>query len=153
MAKGPKLSEREKGEIEAFKRAGKNKTWISKELGRSRKVIRNFLKDTKGYGSKKRKNYTKKLSERDMRKIGRLASNSTKSCNDIKRELELNASKTTVWRAIKVNPYIEHQKKNVAPRLKPFHIEARLAFGKDNMIRDWKLVSFFLSQSPNFAII
>jgi transposase len=49
----------------------------------------------KGYGKRTLRNYKQKLSARGERAIAREASNSTKYINNIKRDLNLNVSKTT----------------------------------------------------------
>src|ERR1700722_6792488 len=124
MGRGKRLNDVEKARIEAYHESGKSQVGIAKNLKKSRHVIKNFLKNPVQYGTKKRKSYKKKLSSRSERQIARLASNSTKSASEIRRELKLDVSDSTVLRSIKKNPHLKHQKMNSAPRLKPHHIDA-----------------------------
>jgi len=142
MPHGIKLSEFEKGQIVAYRSAGKGIRAIAREIQRSDCVVRNFLKNPAKYGQKKRKGRKRKLSKRMERQIGKQASNSSKSVNDIKKELNLEVCKTTVWNAIQRNPNIVREKMAKAPRLLPHHIDARLEFAKENMDREWKNASF-----------
>lgn len=140
MPRGTKLTEREIGRIEAYKEEGKGLRAMARALGRSAGLIKNYLDNPEGYGKKKRKGRKRKLSKRVERQIGRAASNSTKSVNQIKSELDLDVSKVTIWRALKRNPHIERQKLNKAPRLLERHKVERRNFGQANMSRDWKKV-------------
>lgn len=141
MPRGTLLTEREKGQIEAFSQEGLSQREIARRLKRSPKVIQNFLKNPNNYASKKDHGRHKKLSKRQERHVVRTASNSTASCNRIKHELDLDVSKTTIWRTLKRSGHIVRAKMNVAPRLKAEHKIARLEFARTNMKQEWKLVS------------
>uniref|UniRef100_A0A915DHE1 Transposase n=1 Tax=Ditylenchus dipsaci TaxID=166011 RepID=A0A915DHE1_9BILA len=78
----------------------------------------------------------RKPSKRDERRISKEASNSTESANEIKRELDLQVSKTSVLRSLWRNENLVHVKLNPAPRILLHHIEGRLKFARDNMSRD-----------------
>jgi IS30 family transposase len=141
MPRGKNLSDVEKGQIQAYHASGKSFLAISRLLNRSRCVIRNFLKNEAEYGQKKRTGRKKKLSERSERLIAREVSNTKRSCNDIKRRLKLDVSKSTILRSINRNPNIVRAKMMKAPSLKDHHKTARLDFARRNMNRDWGLVS------------
>lgn len=142
MGRGKQLTDIEKGKILALHEVGESFYSISRKIGRSRGVISNFLANNDAYGTKYKSCGRKSiLSPRTKRKITNEASNSTKSAELIKRQLDLDASRTTVWRAMKENPNIFRSKMNVCPSLKPHHKIARLNFGKINMNRDWKKVT------------
>lgn len=96
MPRGKKLTEYEKGQIDAFRAEGKGYKAIAKELGRSTSGIKHYVLKHNDYGTKKRSGRPKKLTRRDERAIGRAASNSTKSTAEIKSDLNLNVSKRTV---------------------------------------------------------
>uniref|UniRef100_A0A182S022 HTH_Tnp_Tc3_2 domain-containing protein n=1 Tax=Anopheles funestus TaxID=62324 RepID=A0A182S022_ANOFN len=100
---------------------------------RSPKVINNYLKDPKTYGTRKSPGRPKKLSPRDERKIVRAAAHSTKGCRQIKNDLRLNVGKTTVWRTLKSSPYIAREIMEKIPSFKPHHKIARLEFATDHM--------------------
>lgn len=140
MPSAARLSEKEKGQIEALRRLGQSFRSIAREIGRSDHVVRSFLANPTGYGSKNLGGRPKLLSRRDERRIVNAASNSTKSCSDIKRECNLDVSLSTIWRTLNKNPNIVRSKMQVAPRLKDVHKLARLEFARSNMSTDWKMV-------------
>ncbi|CAI2346720.1 unnamed protein product [Caenorhabditis sp. 36 PRJEB53466] len=72
----------------------------------------------------------------------RQASNTMKTCNAIKRGLNLNVSKTTVWRVIDQDPNIKRQVMRPCPRLGSHHKTRRLDFARSNMATDWKTLIF-----------
>ena len=144
MPSGKQLTEREIGQIEALREEGRGFREIARRINRSDKVVRNYLKDPRRYGTtKNRAGRKKKLTQREMRKIGQEASNSRKSCESIKRNLELNVHRTTVWRAIQQISNIERQKMQKAPKLEPEHIQKRQDFASNNMGRNWNMVIIF----------
>lgn len=140
MGKRKRLNQQEQGQILAFKKVGWGIRKIAGEIGRSRCAVANFLKNPAKYGQNKNAGRKKKLSERDTRRIVNKSSNSTLSCSQIRTELKLEASVSTVWRALKLSPNIVRAKMNSAPRLLPRHKEARLEFARRNMPQDWKKV-------------
>jgi transposase len=141
MPRGTELTDYEKGQIDARRANGHGYGTIAEALGRSKDAIQNYVTGRFNYGQKRRSGRAKKLIKRDERAIGRAASNSTKSVNDIKREIGTEASKTTVWRAIKRNPVIVRAKMMKTPKLTSEHKTRRLNFAKENMARDWSKVS------------
>lgn len=96
-----------------------------------------------GKPKKKRKGRPRKVTKRDERHIARTVSNETKTLNEVKRECNLNVHKSTVSRAIKRIPHIVREKMKSAPKLTDLHKRARLDFARDNMARNWSLVSWF----------
>lgn len=141
MARGKKLTEKEIGKIEALHKRNISIKKIAEELKRSRHVILNYLKNPNTYGKKHSSGRKRKLSKQDERRIARKASNSTKSLVQIKSELQLDVHKTTIWRSLKRNSFITYERMNKAPRLLQRHKDSRLEFARQNMDRDWKLVS------------
>ncbi|CAI5442827.1 unnamed protein product [Caenorhabditis angaria] len=137
MSRGSHLTKEEQAQIRAFKIAGWSNRMISSKLKRSLNCINQFVNNPDHYERMKNTGAPKKLTERDKRGIVRLASNTMKSCNDIKNELGLNISKTTVWRAIDQSPEIVRAKLVPAPRLTLRHKDNRLTFAKANMATDW----------------
>lgn len=143
MAKGSKLSEMEKGKIDAYRDVGQSNRAIAKLLGRSPTVVDNYVKDPDNYGKKKARGSRKKMSDRDTRRICREASNSTKSCSQIKRELNLNVSNDTIRRTILKNPNLVSRKMKLAPALTIGHKAIRFEFARTNIRKDWSKVSIF----------
>ncbi|EGT49447.1 hypothetical protein CAEBREN_03079 [Caenorhabditis brenneri] len=108
----------------------------------SRKCISNFVKNPKHYEQNLKSGAPPKLTSRDRRLIIREASNSIKSCNDIKKDLGLNVSKQTVWRVIDKDPNIVRGVLKPAPRLTDDHKRCRLDFARNNMNTNWEKVVF-----------
>lgn len=71
MARGEKLNEKEKRQIETYSSEGKSLKWIAGMLGRSTDVIRRYLCNLGEYGIKKRTFYKRKLSKQAERLIAR----------------------------------------------------------------------------------
>lgn len=142
MGKRKQLTEHEKGQIDAFFCEGIAKKEIARRLGRSPRVVRNYLQNPSRYGVKKSPGRPKKLSNRQCRGIIKAASNSTITLNRIRQENDLEVSKSTISRVLKRSPHIVRAKMNVAPRLKPQHITNRLEFARKHMDRNWEPVSF-----------
>jgi IS30 family transposase len=145
MPRGKELTEYEKGQIDARRELGQGYGMIAKALGRSKSGIQHHANGD--YGQKKRPGRPKKLTKQDERKIVKKASNSTKSLATIKSELNLDVSKSTVWRVLDKNPNIVHAKMAKAPNLTSDHKIRRLEFAKQNMATEWKkvMVSFVLT--------
>lgn len=143
MPRGKELSDYEKGQISAFYSSGCGFREIGRKIGRSHKVVSNFLKDQENYGKNKRTGRKHKLSNRDKRRIINHASNSTMSCKALGALTETNVSVTTVWRVLKGSEHIVRSKLQTAPRLLQRHIAARMLFAENNMNTDWPLVSTY----------
>lgn len=137
MPKGSVLNEKERGMILAFKQEGVSLREIGRRINRSDKVIRNFINDPQKYNTIKRKPRKTKISDREKRKIVNLASNSTKSLNQIKNELNLDVSRETIRKVLHNNPNIKRSKMIKAPNLTNQHKEFRLEFARTNMARQW----------------
>uniref|UniRef100_A0A1I7X3D8 HTH_Tnp_Tc3_1 domain-containing protein n=1 Tax=Heterorhabditis bacteriophora TaxID=37862 RepID=A0A1I7X3D8_HETBA len=99
------LTDIEKAEILAFSDVGLNRTEIARKIGRSRNVVANFLRAPDEYGIKKSGGRPTKLGKRE-KKITMIASNSMANLDEIRSNHCQIVSKTTVWRALKANPYI-----------------------------------------------
>ncbi|KAI1698455.1 tc3 transposase domain-containing protein [Ditylenchus destructor] len=106
MPRGTQLTDIEKGRILEANSEGKSNRWISQKIGRSEKVIRNFLKDPDGYGTHNTGGPKRKLSDRTERAIFRAASNSTVGSRALQREFAPGVHYTTVFRAIRRNPHL-----------------------------------------------
>uniref|UniRef100_A0A1I7WRQ2 HTH_48 domain-containing protein n=1 Tax=Heterorhabditis bacteriophora TaxID=37862 RepID=A0A1I7WRQ2_HETBA len=84
MGHAPKLSQHERGQIDA-------------PSTRSREVILNFLRHQEKYGTKKSSGRPSDLNDREKRTILHTASNSTTSIVGIRRTCGTDASESTVW--------------------------------------------------------
>ena len=141
MGGGKTLTVEERSKISAFHEVGLSLKEIARRIGRTRCVVRSFLKDPENYGFRARGRPKSKVSERDRRRIVNAASNTSVSCKKLVSSLQLTVSKTTVWRTLRASPVLVRAKMQPAPRLKKHHIEARVRFGRENMSRDWSTVS------------
>ena len=76
MGRGKCLTEAEKLKIKTYEESGKSIPKIAQEIGRSRNVVYNFLKNEVSYGKNMKGRTKSVLSATDKRAILRLASNS-----------------------------------------------------------------------------
>ena len=91
--------------------------------------MHSYLKNPMMYGNKNSPGRPAALSTRDNSEVVRFPSNTTKSANDIKKEIGLGASRLTIRRVIHASPNIVRQKTMKSPTLTPIHKQARLDFG------------------------
>ncbi|VDN32472.1 unnamed protein product [Cylicostephanus goldi] len=113
---------------------------IAEQLRRSRSPVAGYLRNPATYGLNKKGGQHRTLTNREERRIWHKASNSTLSLRQIRADLELNVSRTTIWRAIRRSGYIRRAVMRKAPRLTPLHKLRRLQFARENMRRDWEKV-------------
>lgn len=144
MPRGTSLTNLEKGKILAFKEENVGFREIARRIGRSHRVVQNFLKNPDGYGQVKRPGRKRKIDQRGVSRILRAASNSSKSLKDLKDLAGTSVSRSTVWRVLNRSENIQHAKMKSAPRLEERHKEARVEFARKNMDRNWHTVSFQL---------
>ncbi|KAF8791689.1 hypothetical protein HNY73_003382 [Argiope bruennichi] len=74
MAKGKKLTDRKRGQIEALSSTRMSSRAIAIKIGRSKTVVNNILKLKDNYGKKNTGGRPKALSSRDERRVCQLAS-------------------------------------------------------------------------------
>jgi len=152
MPRGVNLNDIEKGQILAYKDSGKSGNYIAKKLNRSRCLIQNFLNNPNKYGEKKRQGRPRLLSKRQERSVHKYSSNSTLSCKEIKTISNLNVSVSTILRTINRSPNIVRSKMISTPSLKNIHKTARMNFARNNMNRDWNMVSSYTYYFSIFQI-
>ena len=114
MARGRKLTEYEKGLIDAYHQAGKSNREIARLLRRSLDVVNRYRRNPAVYGTRKPTGRPKTISDRDKSRIMRKASNSVKTCSAIKKELGLNVTAEWVRRVILTNPNIRQRRLTLA---------------------------------------
>lgn len=146
MPRSQQLSIAEKAKIDAYRSTGMGYGIIAKNIGRSKCCVEQYIKKSRGYGTKKRSGRPSKVSARDQRRIVNAASNSAKSAREIAAESGISVSKNTICRILKRSQHIVRAKKMPAPRMTASHKEKRLDFAKNEMARDWSKVSFVIKE-------
>ena len=61
MPRNSSLNKNEKGQISTYKIEGKSMSFIARELSRSQTVVRNYLKDSESYATRKRPGHPPKI--------------------------------------------------------------------------------------------
>ncbi|XP_065658175.1 uncharacterized protein LOC136082685 [Hydra vulgaris] len=120
MPRGKTLAEAEKAQIQILRKKGEPKREIAQLIGRLDRVVRNYLASPATYCQKEHTGRPKRLSDRTQGKIIQAVC-SNKSCLEVKRELDLNVSKCTIWRTLQHAPHIVREKMLPVPRLLPCH--------------------------------
>ena len=108
----------------AFKEGGSKVAEIAKKLGRSRRVVRNFLKVPDQYVKKKRSGRPPTLTPMMKHRLIREASRGLKSARQLKNELSLNLSIWRVQQILREEPTLVFVKMVIEPPLTPRHMEA-----------------------------
>lgn len=145
MPKGASLSDYEKGKIDSFLQMKSSITYIANQLSRSRRVVSNYIKKGKDYGSKNHQRGRKsKLSTRDKRKIAKLATTERKSIREIQREYFPLVHYSTIYNSLVNNTEIIYKNFKKRPLLKEIHIQKRLQFAWDHKTwtNEWQNVVF-----------
>ncbi|EYB96308.1 hypothetical protein Y032_0151g2804 [Ancylostoma ceylanicum] len=121
MPRGTRLSTEEKAQIRALSDAGLSSRAIGRQIGRTHCLVSTYLRNPDGYSKKKDTGRRRTLTAHDERQICRQASNSCSSLNQIRAQLRLPVSKTTIWRALHRNENIVRECMKKAPRLTSLH--------------------------------
>ena len=141
MPTGKRLTEYEKGRIDALLAQRVSRRQIAAQVQRSHKVINSYANDKASYGTRRSTGRPQKLSERSKRALQRAFAGSTHSLRAYVREQELDVSHETLRKALHERPTLVHAKMMMAPRLTQRHKDARLTFCKSNLATDWRKVS------------
>jgi len=132
MGKAGVMSLLERQKVDFFHSQGLSNRNIAKKINRSSRTVDRYLKDPEKYG-KNFKGKKRELSERAVRKIVRIASNSTKSAAKIKELAGIKASLSTVQRTIRNAEHLKHLETKKKPPLNAIRKEKRLRFAKEYM--------------------
>jgi transposase len=136
MAKGSKLTNKEKKTILDSVKTGQTHRQIATKIKRSKTVVTNFLRDPDDYGTKKPSGLPNKVTARDRRQIIKQASNKMETCSKIKSDLGLNLSRSTIHRVINECPNIVRVQMKKKPLLTDGHKAKRLEWARKHMT--WK---------------
>uniref|UniRef100_A0A8R1ES50 FAD-binding PCMH-type domain-containing protein n=2 Tax=Caenorhabditis japonica TaxID=281687 RepID=A0A8R1ES50_CAEJA len=100
MGRAPLHTVAEQAHISVMHQLGSSLHMIFRYVKKSRSAIRSYLNNPIYYGKKKSTGRPRKVTSRDERNIIRVVSNSPKSINDIRAELNLSVCKQIVHNAI-----------------------------------------------------
>uniref|UniRef100_A0A8R1IZV3 HTH_Tnp_Tc3_1 domain-containing protein n=1 Tax=Caenorhabditis japonica TaxID=281687 RepID=A0A8R1IZV3_CAEJA len=90
MGRAPLHTVAEQAQISVMHQLGSSLHMISQYVKKSRSAIRSYLNNPLYYGKKKSTGRPRKVTSRDERNIIRVVSNSPKSLNDVRAELNLS---------------------------------------------------------------
>ena len=108
-----------------------------RQLGRSSPCIARFIRDPGSYRSQPIPGRPRILTAQDNRRIARLVANTSLSVSQIRAQMGLSVSRTTVWRSIRSDEYITRETMKKATRLSTRHKLTRLEFARRNMATSW----------------
>ena len=141
MGRTKQLSQREKGKIDAYTDLKLTKRDIARRLRRSVHVITNYLKNKQNYGRNYNTGRPKLLTSMDLRRLKRAASNSSKTINNLRYELNLQVSRATISRRLK-DISIKYEKVKRQMSLTQAHIKQREVFCRKYMKQNWSKIWF-----------
>lgn len=144
MPRGKKLNRTEIDMILRLRDRGPNISQIASIVNRSRKVIRNLLKDPENYSRKISGDRPKAISNRERRALLRCASNSMATARQIAQQVGCKAHVRTVRRLLQQAPHIQRRKVLAKPPLTDRHKQARLQFAVTHIHwrKRWRRVIF-----------
>lgn len=144
MGRNSHLNDFEKGQIKALRDEAKSVREIAARINRSKTAVHNYLKNSKKSIRKRRKGKKKIITKSILDKIHSEIRKKPTSISQIKKDLELVASKTTIWRSINNISSVRFRKTMIKPVLQDHHKEARLEFARSHMTWDaeWQHVIF-----------
>ena len=137
MVRGVSLTKEEKGRIEAFRRCGISQKRIAKELGRSRAVIQNYLKDPQNYGTRKSTGRPSNVTPHQKRLLLREGSRGIKSADQLRRELNLPIGTRRVQMLLHECPSLVFKRMKKGPAMNRGHRKKRKKWAEARV--DWTL--------------
>jgi transposase len=151
MVRGSFLTAEEKGEIRGLARGGFSEREIALMMRRSRGAVRDALHKT-NTDEPRRPRPPPVLSERDVRRLVRLAAQGNHTAGQLKRELELECSARTVQRVLDRVDFLVYTKMDCTLDLTPEHRARRLEWAKIyvTMGEEWENTVFSDEKKFNF---
>ena len=144
MGRSSQLSDYEKGLIDGLRQQNMTVRQIAEHINRSKSVVWNYVSNRDSYGKKKSTGRPTVINPRVRRQLFKDISNTGDSINKVKDRNNIEASKTSIWRALKSEENLTYNKRQRAPELKPHHIANRLqwAINKVTWVESWFKVFF-----------
>lgn len=142
MSRGKRLTEKEKGKIDALLSEKHSHREIAKKIKRSHKVVNNYVKLGEKYGLKGRQGRKPTIGNLEKKRIINFATTKFKSARQIKAELSLRQSKRTIQRVLSKSPSLIYKKFKTRPHLTAAQKSARLEFAKRSIGNrvDWSKI-------------
>lgn len=129
MGKGKPLNEVEKAKISTLKDYNNmTNRQIAKEIGRSKDVIGNFLKNRENYGKKYTSGGRSTITSAEKRRLIRNAGNSFKSARQLKSENDLSIGIRRIQQILSGSPHLKYKKMKRRPMLSKANVESRQKF-------------------------
>lgn len=144
MPKGNFLSDLEKGKITFLVQQGLSRRQIAAEIGRSTRVVQNYITKGENYGKRSKTKGNTKISNRQKNQLLALASKGKHTGNEMIAELCLPIKKREACTILKKSGHFKFVKRKKIPSLKPTHIAARKAWAKEHVpwTTEWTRVVF-----------
>lgn len=152
MGKGCDLSDREKGNIEAWYDGGLSFTEIGKRLKRDRTTVAKFVKNQRSPTGRTKTGRKTVLTCRDRRNIFRLATQENMSSAKIKSTMAIPASRRTILRALNQNCNVKYAKYKKKPQLSESHKKDRRSWAKNVQTWDNKWMQVIFSDEKKFNL-
>lgn len=140
MSPTPRLSDREKGQIEAFRDQNLSFSEIAEKLGRHRTTISSYLRRKFSRKTPKKVGRPTKLSQRTIRNIIRHAVSLQQSPTTVKRVLNLTVSVRTIQRVLQRSPALSYVKRISSTGLTSEHKKRRLNWSKSKL--QWSFINW-----------
>lgn len=144
MGRGKQLTTEEKKIISRMASRNLTIAEISRNTGRSRKVISNYLKAPEFYGIKKSPGRPHVLTAREKRAILRAASNSSSTARQIAVSAGVKTHARNIRRLLQRSPRIQRKKLQKTPSLSETHKLNRKVFAREHVqwTAEWLRVLF-----------
>ncbi|KFM58041.1 Transposable element Tc3 transposase, partial [Stegodyphus mimosarum] len=152
MAKGTKLTDRERGEIEALSSTGMSSRAIAIKIGRSKTVVNNFLKLKDDYGKKNTGGRAKALPSRDERRVCQLVSTEKYSTRKLISTTGLKVCQKTIYNTIRRSGRFTYTAKLTKPQLLQRHKIEHLNFGQKVMTWDNQWIEIIFSDEKKWNL-
>lgn len=146
------MTEREIGQIMAYKDQGLNETEIGLKIGRHKSTINRFLKDPENHGRKKRPGRPRSLSPRAESHILRAASTGQYTAGQIKWDQDIPLTTRRVRQIMSESPFLKYAKRKKRPSHKPEHISPRLSWATSHVDYGQKWRDVIFSDEKKFNL-